>query len=218
MSTVVKLLRLRQVSILQQLRLEEALLRVDKHNWLIVNDGTPEPAVVMGLSGYGVQPLVCHETISIDAIVGVGLRSSATIYCSSVSVAANRDGITVIKRYSGGGTVRLLALPSGVPISGLTHTAKVQMGRRFAWHLYHPTSLVKRCPCDHLCPVVVDKDTVFASLVFNSSSVPDLPSSFPREIMSWTEGLYRPAFSPPGESSTASFALREHGALCPPTP
>mmetsp|Transcript_22048 Transcript_22048/g.48385 ORF Transcript_22048/g.48385 Transcript_22048/m.48385 type:complete len:262 (-) Transcript_22048:219-1004(-) len=136
MSRVVKLLRLRQVPILHQLRLEEALLRVSKDNWLIVNDGTPEPAVVMGISGK------IRELVNVEK--------------------ALRDQIPVIKRYSGGGTV------------------------------------------------VVDSDTVFASLVFNSNSVPELPSSFPREIMSWTEGLYRPAFSPLGESSSASFALREH--------
>jgi hypothetical protein len=62
--------------------------------------------------------------------------------------------------------------------------------------------------------VVVDKDTVFTSLVFNSSSIPDLPSSFPREIMAWTEGLYRPAFTLPTSTKidSISFALREHGA------
>ena len=46
------LLRLRGYPILQQLRLEEALLRADKANWCIVNDGTPSPAIVMGISGY----------------------------------------------------------------------------------------------------------------------------------------------------------------------
>ena len=46
------LLRLRGYPILQQLRLEEALLRADKANWCIINDGTPSPAIVMGISGY----------------------------------------------------------------------------------------------------------------------------------------------------------------------
>jgi|AntAceMinimDraft_11_1070367.scaffolds.fasta_scaffold255099_1 lipoate-protein ligase A len=67
MSKVVKLLRLRQVPILQQLRLEEALLRVDKHNWLIVNDGTPETAVVMGISGYEAQRISYKDLIDASA-------------------------------------------------------------------------------------------------------------------------------------------------------
>jgi len=44
-------LRLSGMPILQQLRLEEALLRADAGNWFLLNDGTPEPAVVMGISG-----------------------------------------------------------------------------------------------------------------------------------------------------------------------
>jgi len=47
----VRVLRLAGMPILQQLRLEEALLRADAGNWFLLNDGTPEPAVVMGISG-----------------------------------------------------------------------------------------------------------------------------------------------------------------------
>ena len=46
-----RVLRLSSMPILQQLRLEEALLRADAGNWFLLNDGTPEPAVVMGISG-----------------------------------------------------------------------------------------------------------------------------------------------------------------------
>ena len=46
-----RVLRLSGMPILQQLRLEEALLRADAGNWFLLNDGTPEPAVVMGISG-----------------------------------------------------------------------------------------------------------------------------------------------------------------------
>lgn len=49
---IVRLLRLRSFPIFQQLKLEEGLLRGDKlDNWLIVNEGTPDPAIVMGISG-----------------------------------------------------------------------------------------------------------------------------------------------------------------------
>ena len=51
MGPVVRLLRLQRLPILQQLRLEEALLRADDGNWFLLNDGTPEPTIVMGISG-----------------------------------------------------------------------------------------------------------------------------------------------------------------------
>lgn len=50
---VVNLLRLQGLPILQQLRLEEALLRADAGNWCILNDGSATAAVVLGISGYG---------------------------------------------------------------------------------------------------------------------------------------------------------------------
>lgn len=46
-----KFLKLAGVPILQQLQLEEALLRATKHNWFLINEGTPQPSVVMGVSG-----------------------------------------------------------------------------------------------------------------------------------------------------------------------
>lgn len=49
--SAVRLLRLRNFPILQQLHIEEALLRASSDNWFIVNDGTPDPAVVLGISG-----------------------------------------------------------------------------------------------------------------------------------------------------------------------
>ncbi len=43
--------------ILQQLQLEEALLRADDRNWCLINQGSP-PAIVMGISGK--QELLVH--------------------------------------------------------------------------------------------------------------------------------------------------------------
>lgn len=51
MSGVVKVLRLQNFQILRQLKLEEALLRASNDNWFLVNDGTPDPAIVLGISG-----------------------------------------------------------------------------------------------------------------------------------------------------------------------
>ena len=51
MKPVVRLLRLQRLPILRQLQLEEALLRADDGNWFLLNDGTPEPTIVMGISG-----------------------------------------------------------------------------------------------------------------------------------------------------------------------
>ena len=68
----------KNLPILKQLELEEALLRANQENWCIVNEGSP-PAIVMGISG---KP---EELIQIEE--------------------ANANKIPIIKRFSGGGTV-----------------------------------------------------------------------------------------------------------------
>jgi len=74
----VYILNLKNVPILEQLRIEEALLRADKGNWCVINTGAP-PAIVMGISG---KP---HQLLDLEKV--------------------KRDQIPVIKRFSGGGTV-----------------------------------------------------------------------------------------------------------------
>lgn len=49
---LINLVRLKGFPILQQLQLEERLLRNSSDNWCIINDGTDNPTVVMGVSGY----------------------------------------------------------------------------------------------------------------------------------------------------------------------
>lgn len=49
---LMKLIRLKGFPILEQLFLEERLLRTSSDNWCLINDGTNSPAIVMGLSGY----------------------------------------------------------------------------------------------------------------------------------------------------------------------
>ncbi len=51
MGATFKLLRLARYPIFKQLQLEQALLRCTDSSWLLVNDGTPDPAIVMGISG-----------------------------------------------------------------------------------------------------------------------------------------------------------------------
>lgn len=48
---LMNLVSLRAVPILQQLHLEERLLRSSSDNWCIINDGTNRPNIVMGISG-----------------------------------------------------------------------------------------------------------------------------------------------------------------------
>ncbi|XP_021775646.1 uncharacterized protein LOC110739506 [Chenopodium quinoa] len=48
---LMNLIRMNGVPILQQLHLEEKLLRTSSDNWCIINDGTLDPTVVMGISG-----------------------------------------------------------------------------------------------------------------------------------------------------------------------
>lgn len=73
-----RLLELQNIPILEQLRLEEALLRVSSESWCILNTGSPA-AIVMGISGKA-EKLVDLKKIK-------------------------EDNIPLIKRFSGGGTV-----------------------------------------------------------------------------------------------------------------
>lgn len=74
-----KILNLRGCHIFQQLRWEEILLRHTSHNWLVWNTGPVDPVIVVGYGGKA------HELVHIDV--------------------AERDGIPLIRRYTGGGTV-----------------------------------------------------------------------------------------------------------------
>jgi len=75
---IIHLIHLKDVPILEQLQLEEALLREDTRNFCILNEGST-PAIVMGISG---KP---QELIDM--------------------AKANDLEIPIIKRFSGGGTV-----------------------------------------------------------------------------------------------------------------
>ena len=53
--------------------------------------------------------------------------------------------------------------------------------------------------------VVVDHNTVFATLIMQAEAVPGV-ECYPRPVMKWSEGFYKPVFSPHGP-----FRLQEHG-------
>lgn len=78
MRRLLNLLVLDNYPILEQLRLEEALLRAGDENWCILNSGT-EPAIVMGISAKA------------EEVVNLELLKS--------------QPVPLIRRYSGGGTV-----------------------------------------------------------------------------------------------------------------
>jgi lipoate---protein ligase len=72
------LIECHRTPIFEQLQLEEALLRADERNYLLINRGSPR-SIVLGLSG---QPAYLLDLPRV-----------------------RRDGIPVIQRFSGGGTV-----------------------------------------------------------------------------------------------------------------
>ncbi|KAF6165497.1 hypothetical protein GIB67_023326 [Kingdonia uniflora] len=76
---LMNLLRLKGLPILQQLHIEERLLRTSLDNWCIINDGTDALTTVMGISG---KPL---ELLELEFVI--------------------QDEIPVIRRFTGGGTV-----------------------------------------------------------------------------------------------------------------
>ncbi|CAI9115347.1 OLC1v1016234C2 [Oldenlandia corymbosa var. corymbosa] len=73
------LLRVKGMPILEQLHLEERLLRTTLDNWCILNDGTNDRNIVMGVSG---KPA---ELLNINSVL--------------------QDKVAVIRRFTGGGTV-----------------------------------------------------------------------------------------------------------------
>ncbi|KAD5507872.1 hypothetical protein R6Q59_031427 [Mikania micrantha] len=76
---LMNIVRMKGVPILQQLEIEECLLRTSSDNWCIINDGTDKPNIVMGISG---KPA---ELVEIKPVL--------------------EDKIPIIRRFTGGGTV-----------------------------------------------------------------------------------------------------------------
>ncbi|KAK9080442.1 hypothetical protein SSX86_000200 [Deinandra increscens subsp. villosa] len=76
---LMNIVRMKGVPILQQLEIEECLLRTSSDNWCIINDGADKPSIVMGVSG---KP--------------AGLVEIRPVL---------EDKIPVIRRFTGGGTV-----------------------------------------------------------------------------------------------------------------
>ncbi|XP_027121521.1 uncharacterized protein [Coffea arabica] len=76
---LMNLVLLRGMPILQQLHLEERLLRTSSDNWCIINDGTNDRNIVIGVSG---KPA---ELLKISSVL--------------------QDKVAVIRRFTGGGTV-----------------------------------------------------------------------------------------------------------------
>jgi hypothetical protein len=93
---------------------QEALLRADAGNWCIVNDGAPDPSVVLGISGRASFASLSKKPKKPIETCLNGVRCVGREYAPSCAgkphalvdvAAAHRDGIQVIKRFSGGGTV-----------------------------------------------------------------------------------------------------------------
>jgi len=75
---MIHFIHLKNTPILEQLQLEEALLRTDERSFCIINQGSP-PAIVMGISG------------KLEKLVDLN--------------QLKKDPIPLIRRFSGGGTV-----------------------------------------------------------------------------------------------------------------
>ncbi|KAF3625799.1 Light-harvesting chlorophyll-protein complex I subunit A4 [Capsicum annuum] len=92
---LMNVVRVKGVPILQQLHLEERLLRTSSQNWCIVNDGTNEPTIVMGISGRSrvraLEITSCRNARKPAELLEIG--------------SVLKDKIPVIKRFTGGGTV-----------------------------------------------------------------------------------------------------------------
>jgi lipoate-protein ligase A len=82
MTFTINLIKLSKYPIFKLLQFEEAVLRTESRSdlvWIIVNEGTPKPRIIMGSSGKE------EELLHVENIT--------------------RDGLPVIRRFTGGGTV-----------------------------------------------------------------------------------------------------------------
>lgn len=79
--TSMNLLRLRGFPILQQLHLEERLLRTSSDNWCIINDGTTAPTIVMGISGYA----TVYFYASVWCILRIFMFTYRYYYCTMMN-------------------------------------------------------------------------------------------------------------------------------------
>ncbi|WVZ07291.1 hypothetical protein V8G54_020637 [Vigna mungo] len=163
---LMKLIKLRGMPILQQLHLEERLLRTSSDNWCLINDGTNSPAIVLSVV---VMHLMYNTRMTGVQCDNVRLVVTTLVFISREMSRAwehlekGREGgerklselvevklvlqdrIPIIKRFTGGGTV------------------------------------------------VVDHDTIFVTLICNKDAVSNV-QPFPRSIMSWSGLLYSEVF------------------------
>jgi hypothetical protein len=129
---VLNLLRTSRLPIIAQLRLEEALLRTSKENWMLINDGAVQPAIVLGISGCalsGPRPACAKRRAHLRQAEDCPCRPQASAWPRALTPArllaappgcpsccskpdeliqveqAIEAGIKVIRRFSGGGTV-----------------------------------------------------------------------------------------------------------------
>lgn len=89
----VRLLRLRNVPILDMLRLEEALFRADASSWLITNEWSSDGGICT-LSGKASQP-----ADAIAVVLGISGKPEEMVHLDRAA------GVPLIKRFTGGGTV-----------------------------------------------------------------------------------------------------------------
>lgn len=94
-----KVLNLTLYPIYDMLKIEEAIMRNSKSNWLILNHGTSTPSIIMGISGKPEKlldvPLVRKHNVKVTNIFTILLRINHLILVF----------LQVIRRFSGGGTV-----------------------------------------------------------------------------------------------------------------
>ncbi|CAD6217854.1 unnamed protein product [Miscanthus lutarioriparius] len=108
---LMKLITMSGIPILQQLHLEEQLLRCTADNWCVINDGTAPPTIVMGVSGYKLNSSCTSSGRMIQACIGLPVDHVELLIHFFVTTgesqiqAVLRDQVPVVRRFSGGGTV-----------------------------------------------------------------------------------------------------------------
>jgi len=157
---IVKLLRLSGFPLLRQLWLEEGLFRSHPGHWFVINDGVPDPTIVLGISG-------CVSMViffSFYCLLAFPSSSNLTPYKHSRSANTSKSIPNLTE----------CSKPEELINLKEASTANIPLLRRFTGG----------------GTVIVDSNSIMTSIIMHGpTAVPDVPC-YPRPIMHWTEGVF----------------------------
>jgi lipoate-protein ligase A len=183
---ILKLLKLRRFNIYDQLKLEEAIMRVDSRPnvaYFLLNEGTPKKCVVMGSGGNA------EEVLHMDHI--------------------RQDKFPVVRRFTGGGTVVVSPKTAFVSILGsnqlLTRCTFPIEEAEDHLNLSEEELMAHEKEVEYSAVKNVAADFDVTEKLKKKIQKGKVFLPYPKDIMLWSEHFYGPIFPP-----KVQFSLREN--------